>query len=149
MEAILAVASKLAAPFDLRTMLSEVVNAAKRVLRADRGSVWLYDPAINWSSRSPPAWPRCASRQASVSRAPARATARSSVVTAIIVDATIEGTGHTATAITVGNGDPSRISSLKDGLRFEIPIVGRRRASVMRVVVYWRPCQRFVGMNPT
>jgi len=47
MEAILAVASKLAAPFDLRTMLSEVVNAAKQVLRADRGSVWLYDPAAD------------------------------------------------------------------------------------------------------
>src|ERR1700676_3430805 len=44
MEAILAVTSKLAAPFDLRTMLSEVVSAAKQVLRAERGSVWLYDP---------------------------------------------------------------------------------------------------------
>jgi len=40
---ILAVASKLAAPFDLRTMLAEVVEAAKRVLQAERGSVWLYD----------------------------------------------------------------------------------------------------------
>jgi phosphoserine phosphatase len=40
---ILAVANKLAAPFDLRTMLAEVVEAAKRVLHADRGSVWLYD----------------------------------------------------------------------------------------------------------
>ena len=47
MEAILAVTSKLAAPFDLRTMLSEVVNAAKQVLRADRGSVWLYEPAVD------------------------------------------------------------------------------------------------------
>src|SRR5450755_2136020 len=47
MEAILAVTSKLAAPFDLRTMLSEVVNAAKQVLRADRGSVWLYEPAAD------------------------------------------------------------------------------------------------------
>ena len=47
MEAILAVTSKLAAPFDLRTMLSEVVNAAKQVLRADRGSVWLYDAAAD------------------------------------------------------------------------------------------------------
>ena len=45
MEVILAVTSKLAAPFDLMTMLSEVVNAAKQVLHADRGSVWLYDPA--------------------------------------------------------------------------------------------------------
>src|SRR6202162_2125959 len=47
MEAILAVTSKLAAPFDLRTMLSEVVSAAKQVLRADRGTVWLYDPAAD------------------------------------------------------------------------------------------------------
>jgi phosphoserine phosphatase len=45
MEVILAVTSKLAAPFDLTTMLSEVVNAAKQVLHADRGSVWLYDAA--------------------------------------------------------------------------------------------------------
>ena len=47
MEAILAVTSKLAAPFDLRTMLSEVVSAAKQVLRADRGTVWLYDAAAD------------------------------------------------------------------------------------------------------
>jgi sigma-B regulation protein RsbU (phosphoserine phosphatase) len=40
---ILAVAAKLAAPFDLRTMLREVVEAAKLVLRAERGTVWLYD----------------------------------------------------------------------------------------------------------
>lgn len=45
MEAILAVTSKLAAPFDLHTMLAEVVSAAKQVLHADGGSVWLYDPA--------------------------------------------------------------------------------------------------------
>jgi phosphoserine phosphatase len=43
MEAILAVTSKLAAPFDLLTMLAEVVSAAKQVLNADGGSVWLYD----------------------------------------------------------------------------------------------------------
>jgi phosphoserine phosphatase len=43
LEPILAVASKLAAPFDLETMLAEVVDAGARVLRADRGSVWLYD----------------------------------------------------------------------------------------------------------
>ncbi len=43
MEAILGVTSALAAPFDLMTMLAEVVNAAKQVLKADRGSVWLYD----------------------------------------------------------------------------------------------------------
>src|SRR3984893_4567115 len=47
MEAILAVTSKLAAPFGLKTMLSEVVSAAKQVLRADRGTVWLYDAAAD------------------------------------------------------------------------------------------------------
>lgn len=40
---ILDVTRKLAAPFDLATMLSEVVVAAKRVLDADGGSLWLYD----------------------------------------------------------------------------------------------------------
>ncbi|MBC8024317.1 MAG: SpoIIE family protein phosphatase [Burkholderiales bacterium] len=43
LEPILAVAAKLAAPFDLRTMLREVVEAGKLVLAADRGTVWLYD----------------------------------------------------------------------------------------------------------
>ena len=43
LEPILAVAGKLAAPFNLTTMLAEVVDAAKQVLRADRGTVWLYD----------------------------------------------------------------------------------------------------------
>ena len=43
MKAILDVATALAAPFDLRTMLAEVIGAAKQVLDADRGSVWLYD----------------------------------------------------------------------------------------------------------
>ena len=43
LEPILAVAGKLAAPFDLTTMLAEVVDAAKQVLKADRGTVWLYD----------------------------------------------------------------------------------------------------------
>jgi phosphoserine phosphatase len=43
LEPILAVASKLAAPFDLMSMLAEVVGAAKQVLKADRGTVWLYD----------------------------------------------------------------------------------------------------------
>jgi sigma-B regulation protein RsbU (phosphoserine phosphatase) len=47
MEAILGVTSKLAAPFDLMTMLAEVVDAAKQVLEADRGSVWLYDAATD------------------------------------------------------------------------------------------------------
>ena len=45
LEPILAVAAKLAAPFDLRTMLREVVEAAKQVLQAERGTVWLYDAA--------------------------------------------------------------------------------------------------------
>jgi phosphoserine phosphatase RsbU/P len=44
LEPILAVAAKLAAPFDLRTMLREVVNAAMHVLEAERATVWLYDP---------------------------------------------------------------------------------------------------------
>jgi len=43
LEAILEVTRALASPFDLMTMLAEVVNAAKQVLKADRGSVWLYD----------------------------------------------------------------------------------------------------------
>jgi phosphoserine phosphatase len=47
MEAILRVTRGLAAPFDLMTMLGEVVAAAKQVLRAERGSVWLYDAAAN------------------------------------------------------------------------------------------------------
>ena len=45
LETILEVTRKLAAPFDLTTMLEEVVTAARRVLRADRGTVFLYDPA--------------------------------------------------------------------------------------------------------
>ena len=47
LEPILAVAAKLAAPFDLRTMLREVVEAAKQVLHAERGTVWLYDGAAD------------------------------------------------------------------------------------------------------
>jgi phosphoserine phosphatase RsbU/P len=47
MEAILAVTTKLAAPFDLMTVLAEIVSAAKQVLRADRGSVWIYDAAAD------------------------------------------------------------------------------------------------------
>jgi phosphoserine phosphatase len=47
LRAILGVTSALAAPFDLRTMLDEVVTAAKQVLKADRGSVWLHDPATD------------------------------------------------------------------------------------------------------
>src|SRR5689334_18691076 len=47
LEPILAVAAKLAQPFDLRTMLNEVVAAAKQVLEAERASVWLYDAAAD------------------------------------------------------------------------------------------------------
>lgn len=43
--ALLSVTRALAAPFDLKAMLGEVVAAAKQVLRAERGSVWLYDAA--------------------------------------------------------------------------------------------------------
>ena len=43
LEPILAVAAKLAAPFDLMTMLREVVSAAKLVLESERATVWLYD----------------------------------------------------------------------------------------------------------
>src|SRR5213079_610768 len=43
LEPILAVAEKLAAPFDLTTMLEAVAEAAKRVLAASRCTVWLYD----------------------------------------------------------------------------------------------------------
>lgn len=40
---VLEVTRKLSAPFDLDTMLSEVVDAARKVLDADRGTVFLYD----------------------------------------------------------------------------------------------------------
>jgi phosphoserine phosphatase len=43
LEPILAVTRNLAAPFDLRTMLAAVVEAATQVLAADRATVWLYD----------------------------------------------------------------------------------------------------------
>lgn len=43
MEAILTVISRLAAPFDLNTMLAQVVDAARSVLQAEEGLVWLYD----------------------------------------------------------------------------------------------------------
>jgi phosphoserine phosphatase len=42
-EPLLAVTRRLAGPFDLGSMLEEVVAAAKEVLEAERGSVWLYD----------------------------------------------------------------------------------------------------------
>ena len=44
---ILDVTRKLAAPFDLDTMLTEVVNASREVLDADRGTVFLYDEATD------------------------------------------------------------------------------------------------------
>ena len=44
---ILEVTRKLAAPFDLDTMLSEVVDAARNILDADRGTVFLYDEAAD------------------------------------------------------------------------------------------------------
>lgn len=40
---ILEVTRKLAAPFDLDTMLNEVVDAARNILDAERGTVFLYD----------------------------------------------------------------------------------------------------------
>jgi phosphoserine phosphatase RsbU/P len=43
LEPILALAGKLAAPYDLATMLAEVIDAATQVLAAERASVWLYD----------------------------------------------------------------------------------------------------------
>lgn len=42
---ILEVTRKLAAPFDLDTMLAEVVDASREVLKAERGTVFLYDEA--------------------------------------------------------------------------------------------------------
>ena len=44
---ILEVTRKLAAPFDLDTMLAEVVDASREVLNADRGTVFLYDENAN------------------------------------------------------------------------------------------------------
>jgi phosphoserine phosphatase len=43
LRSVLEVTRKLGAPFDLDTMLTEVVNAARDVLDADRGTVFLYD----------------------------------------------------------------------------------------------------------
>jgi len=44
LEQILEVTRKLAAPFDLDTMLTEVVDAARNILGAERGTVFLYEP---------------------------------------------------------------------------------------------------------
>jgi phosphoserine phosphatase len=43
MQQILDVTRKLATPFDLTTMLGEVVDAGRSVLEADAGTVWLYE----------------------------------------------------------------------------------------------------------
>ena len=43
LRSVLEVTRKLGAPFDLDTMLTEVVDAARNVLDADRGTVFLYD----------------------------------------------------------------------------------------------------------
>jgi phosphoserine phosphatase len=47
LEAILAVTRALALPFELRGMLHAVTDAACRVLRAERASVWLHDAATD------------------------------------------------------------------------------------------------------
>jgi phosphoserine phosphatase len=44
LESLLAVTRGLATPFELKTMLGAVTDAACRVLDAERASVWLYDP---------------------------------------------------------------------------------------------------------
>jgi len=44
---VLEVTRKLAAPFDLDTMLKEVVDASRKILDADRGTVFLYDEESN------------------------------------------------------------------------------------------------------
>ena len=43
LERILEVTRQLARAFDLETMLGQVIDQARAVLRADRGSVFLYD----------------------------------------------------------------------------------------------------------
>jgi len=43
LERILEVTRRLATPFDLTTMLTQVIDAARAVLHADRGTVFLYD----------------------------------------------------------------------------------------------------------
>ena len=43
LRSVLEVTRKLSAPFDLDTMLTEVVDSARHVLDADRGTVFLYD----------------------------------------------------------------------------------------------------------
>ncbi len=43
---ILEVTRKLAAPFDLQSVLTEIGEAARSVLHAERATVWLYEPAL-------------------------------------------------------------------------------------------------------
>ena len=44
---ILEVTAKLAAPYNLLQMLTEVVQSGQSVLSADRGSLWLFEPESN------------------------------------------------------------------------------------------------------
>ena len=44
---ILEVTRKLAAPFDLQSVLTEIGEAARSVLHAERATVWLYEPALD------------------------------------------------------------------------------------------------------
>jgi len=44
---VLEVTRKLAAPFDLDTMLAEVVDVSRNILNADRGTVFLYEEQTN------------------------------------------------------------------------------------------------------
>ena len=44
---ILDVTRELSAPIDLDEMLAHVIDAARSVLRADRGTVFLYDEATD------------------------------------------------------------------------------------------------------
>ena len=41
---ILEVTRKLAAPFELPAVLAEIGEAARSVLRAERATLWLYEP---------------------------------------------------------------------------------------------------------
>jgi phosphoserine phosphatase len=44
---ILEVTRKLAAPFDLQSVLAEIGEAARNVLQAERATVWLYEPELD------------------------------------------------------------------------------------------------------
>ena len=47
LERILEVTRQLAAPFELDTVLTQVIDAARAILHADRGTVFLYDPSTD------------------------------------------------------------------------------------------------------